>query len=111
VDQEACVAWTDYRNTIYDIYFDHVSVCGDGWLSSDEQCDDGNTLNGDCWQYNMYIGAASSPCRCAVCDGYETCDGLGGCQLSAGIPVSLFPVPSAMRQLTPVILLKCGNGL
>ncbi len=57
VEQEACVAWTDVRNALisYDVYFDHVSVCGDGWISSEEQCDDGNTLSGDCCSATLYI--------------------------------------------------------
>jgi cysteine-rich repeat protein len=112
VDQEACVAWTDYRNTIYDIYFDHVSVCGDGWLSSDEQCDDGNTLNGDCCSTTCTLEPPGSPCPDALfCDGYETCDGLGGCQLSAGNPCLAFP-GTVCNETTDTCdpAQVCGNG-
>ncbi len=113
VEQEACVAWTDLRNNPnYDVYFDHVSVCGDGWLSSEEQCDDGNTLNGDCCSATCTFEPAGSPCPDGLfCDGYETCDGSGGCQLSAGNPCLAFP-GTVCNETTDTCdpSQVCGNG-
>ena len=80
VDQEACVAWTESR-FVYDVIFDQVSTCGNGVIEGGEECDDGNTLNGDCCSATCALEPAGSPCPDALfCDGYETCDGSGGCQ-------------------------------
>jgi cysteine-rich repeat protein len=63
VELEACVAWPDYRNyPIYDVYFDQVSTCGNGVLEGGEDCDDGNTLNGDCCSAVCAFEAYGSPC-------------------------------------------------
>ena len=56
------------------------SACGDGTVDPGEQCDDGNTLNGDCCSSTCQWEAAGSPCgsdgfRCTV----DACDGGGTC--------------------------------
>ena len=57
------------------------TVCGDGHLGPGEQCDDGNTVDGDCCsstcQYEA-IGSACSdgnPCTADACDGAGACVG------------------------------------
>jgi cysteine-rich repeat protein len=116
VNQEACVAWTDVRNIgpgHYDVYFDHVSVCGDGWISSEEQCDDGNTLNGDCCSAICTYEPAGSPCTDELfCNGDDTCNGSGGCQPGAGNPCLAFPgtvCNEISDSCDPAQV--CGNGV
>jgi cysteine-rich repeat protein len=55
-------------------------VCGDGILDDGEECDDGNTVGGDCCTPTCTIEPAGTVCRAAVgeCDFAETCDGTGG---------------------------------
>jgi cysteine-rich repeat protein len=46
-------------------------VCGDGIKSQTEQCDDGNTLDGDCCTSTCQLVSSSTICRAAngACDG------------------------------------------
>jgi cysteine-rich repeat protein len=80
-------------------------LCGNGNVDPGEQCDDGNTANGDCCSSTCHFEAANSPCndfntcttgeRCnafGVCTGFTacntnvTCDFCGSkCKLTAGI--------------------------
>ena len=56
------------------------TVCGDGHLGPAEQCDDGNTLAGDCCSSTCQYEGSGSPCDDAtVCNGNETCNGAGAC--------------------------------
>jgi cysteine-rich repeat protein len=56
------------------------SVCGNSVIESGEQCDDGNTANGDCCSSTCQYEGGGSPCDDAtVCNGNETCDGAGSC--------------------------------
>jgi cysteine-rich repeat protein len=65
---------------------DRVPGCGDGIVDPGEDCDDGNTLDGDCCSATCQFEAADSPCPDGMyCNGDETCDGAGTCQ--AGTPV------------------------
>ena len=52
--------------------------CGNGIVSTLEQCDDGNTADGDCCSATCTIEAAGTACRAAgdLCDAVETCDGV-----------------------------------
>src|SRR5262249_17122586 len=47
-----------------------AAVCGDGILDAGEQCDDGNTVAGDCCSPTCTFEAASTFCRpsVSVCD-------------------------------------------
>lgn len=63
------------------IAFHVPSVCGNGMVEGAEECDDGDTLNGDCCSSTCTYEASGSPCPDAtVCNGDETCDGAGTCQ-------------------------------
>ena len=55
-------------------------ACGDGVLDADEECDDGNALDGDCCSSSCKFEAVASSCpddgdQCTVdmCDGFGTC--------------------------------------
>src|SRR5262245_54392285 len=56
------------------------AVCGDTILDAGEQCDDGNTVGGDCCDPTCQFEAAGTVCRAAVdaCDVAETCTGTDG---------------------------------
>jgi len=65
---------------------DPVAGCGDGVMDDSEECDDGNTMDGDCCSANCQFEPADSPCPDGeFCNGEETCDGAGTCQ--GGTPV------------------------
>jgi len=72
-----------YRDQILDIL---TPLCGNGHLTIDEDCDDGNTDDGDCCSASCEFEPVGSACddgnACAESDG---CDGGGICQ--AGAPV------------------------
>ena len=53
-------------------------TCGDEILDGGEQCDDGNTVNGDCCGSTCQFEAASSDCGDGLCSN-GTCDGAGNC--------------------------------
>ncbi len=114
----------DYTGNIYVMddtgyynYFDAAStpiVCGNSVVEAGEQCDDGNTLDGDCCSQTCQYEAEDAPCTsddvdCTldacdatgvclhieddgdcddanVCNGSETCDAVSGCL--AGTPLS-----------------------
>lgn len=56
------------------------SVCGDGILHPSEQCDDGNTVAGDCCSPTCTFVAAGTVCRTSAgqCDIAEMCTGNSG---------------------------------
>lgn len=55
-------------------------VCGDGFVEGIEECDDGNTADGDCCSSVCTLDAAATPCDDgSVCTNDETCDGAGTC--------------------------------
>ena len=74
-----------YRDQILDIM---TPLCGNGHLTIDEDCDDGNTTDGDCCSASCEFEPVGSACddgdgnACTESDG---CDGGGICQ--AGAPV------------------------
>jgi len=56
-------------------------VCGDGTIDVGEDCDDGNTLNGDCCSSTCTFEPGASPCSGAtLCRQSGMCDGSGTCQ-------------------------------
>ena len=51
---------------------------GDGEVSGSEECDDGNTISGDCCSASCAFEAVASPCEDGdLCTGGEVCDGAG----------------------------------
>src|SRR5213078_3005878 len=57
-----------------------ASVCGNGVVEPGEQCDDGNTLDGDCCSSTCQFDPAGAPCTGTnVCLTATTCDGAGVC--------------------------------
>src|SRR5262245_6277689 len=54
-------------------------LCGNGVLDPGEQCDDGNTLAGDCCSPACQFEAPASPCATNVCLDGMACDGAGVC--------------------------------
>jgi cysteine-rich repeat protein len=69
------------------IAFTLGAVCGNGTVEAGEDCDDGNTDNGDCCSATCVFEPNGSSCADAtVCDGAETCDGAGVCQ--TGTPLA-----------------------
>jgi len=59
------------------------AICGNGVEEQDEDCDDGNTADGDCCSSTCQYEASGSPCGDpgdTVCDDPDTCDGAGSCQ-------------------------------
>jgi cysteine-rich repeat protein len=62
-------------------------VCGDGNLDAGEDCDDGNTNPGDCCAADCTFEAAGSACDDGLfCNGIETCDGAGSCNVPGNDP-------------------------
>lgn len=58
----------------------HADICGDSILDAGEQCDDGNTADGDCCSSGCAFEAAEAPCQddgnaCTT----DACDGAGTC--------------------------------
>ncbi|PYS45228.1 MAG: hypothetical protein DMG13_32550, partial [Acidobacteria bacterium] len=53
------------------------SICGNGALEAGEQCDDGNTHDGDCCSSTCQYESSATVCRPSVgpCDVAETCTG------------------------------------
>src|ERR1051325_5631443 len=54
-----------------------LAACGDGTLDPDEQCDDGNLIDGDCCSWSCQLESAETICRAAAgpCDVEEDCTG------------------------------------
>jgi subtilisin family serine protease len=64
-----------------------VSSCGDGQVDSGEDCDDGNTQEGDCCSRTCSFEVSGSSCENGdACTTGDSCDGSGSC--SAGAPLS-----------------------
>ncbi len=49
------------------------SICGNGLVGPDEQCDDGNILDGDCCSLSCQLESTGSACPGGVCDGAGGC--------------------------------------
>ena len=57
------------------------AVCGDGAIHGAEECDDGNTTDGDCCTFDCQAEAFGISCSDEdACTLNDTCDGLGSCQ-------------------------------
>jgi len=57
-----------------------ASICGNGFLDPGEQCDDGNTLDGDCCSSTCRFEPPGAPCASPTpCLTATACDGAGVC--------------------------------
>ncbi len=80
---------TEYNNqwspsTFYDVGSEenNLAVCGNSIVDFGEDCDDGNTADGDCCSSLCLYELLGSPCgdqTDAPCDHPDTCDGAGAC--------------------------------
>src|SRR5206468_5663715 len=60
-----------------------VEICGNGYLDVNEQCDDGNTANGDCCSSTCQFESADTSCDDGnPCTDNATCDGAGTCPVT-----------------------------
>ena len=55
------------------------SACGNGAVNIGEQCDDGNTLDGDCCSSACQLEPAGNACNVDACTPGGTCDAAGAC--------------------------------
>ncbi len=61
--------------------------CGNGVIAFEEECDDGNTLDGDCCSSSCTLDVEDTPCDDGIfCNGADYCDGAGGCFASNVAP-------------------------
>jgi cysteine-rich repeat protein len=62
-----------------------LAVCGNGVVEPGEDCDDGNTVPGDCCLPTCEFESTDTECRAAagVCDVPDHCDGAGACTADA----------------------------
>ncbi len=61
-------------------------TCGDGEKASTEECDDGNTANGDCCASTCEFETTGSVCNDTdACTAPDTCDGAGVCTGGAAV--------------------------
>ncbi|MGH7895988.1 MAG: DUF4215 domain-containing protein, partial [Candidatus Binatia bacterium] len=82
-------------------------VCGDGLVMGDEECEDGNTANGDCCDASCHFEPAGSPCLedGDLCSN-DTCGTGGVCQHDvAPDPACLLPTAPAKAQVKIVATL------
>jgi cysteine-rich repeat protein len=85
---------------IIDLPFGTAPRCGDGLVFYEEQCDDGNTEDGDCCSSTCQFEPAGTVCQPGddLC-GRATCDGAGTCD-----PLQMtecrFPAAPAAAELT-----------
>jgi len=80
---------------------DLCPICGDGAVTGDEECDDGNTASGDCCDASCHYGPVGSACADDgdLCSN-DTCDAGGVCQHAvAPDPTCLVPIVPAKAQL------------
>ncbi len=60
------------------------ATCGNGVVETGEQCDDGNTLDGDCCSRQCAFDPGGTPCSDGnTCTTADTCDGAGACVAGA----------------------------
>jgi cysteine-rich repeat protein len=69
-----------------------ASVCGNSAVEPGEDCDDGNTDDGDCCSATCTYEASGSPCGNpgdGLCDLQDTCDGAGVCDDNVEPPTAV----------------------
>jgi len=69
-----------------------VAQCGNGVIEAGEECDDGNTLDGDCCSSSCQFEPMDGPCDDGnACTLHSVCDGSGRC-VATGATVSCTPL-------------------
>ena len=64
-------------------------ACGNAVVEASEECDDGNTDDGDCCASTCNFEAVGASCADGdLCNGNETCDGAGSCDAGAPLDCS-----------------------
>lgn len=106
------------------------SLCGDNIIGLSEQCDDGNTNNGDCCSSTCQFESSGSACSTGdLCTTGDTCNGAGTCEpgsavvcddnnpctqdscdTGSGCVFTPAPRPSGCRTAGKAILLIKSNG-
>jgi cysteine-rich repeat protein len=91
VDHLEEVEFAEFTDTTIDL--STLSDCGNGFVEGPEQCDDGNTADGDCCSSSCQFEPNTTVCRASagVCDIAETCTGS-----SATCPSETFQSPSTV---------------
>jgi len=82
-----------------------VPVCGDGTVTAPEECDDGNTRDGDCCDSTCHFEAAGTvcgnpgdPCLESRCDGKGGCDAEGrSCTMPAAPHAGMLALQTGRR--------------
>lgn len=73
-----------YRDQIIDVM---TPDCGNGHLTIDEQCDDGNSADGDCCAADCRFEPSTTVCNDGQsCTTEDACDGAGVCAGGAVVP-------------------------
>ena len=68
------------QTNLWSVLGKKASVCGNGMVEPGEQCDDGNTVAGDCCDPTCQLEPAGAPCTGTnPCFAETTCDGAGVC--------------------------------
>ncbi len=76
----------DYNDLVIEVSGVAPFGCGNGVVDPGEDCDDGNTANGDCCSETCLAAVTGTPCADAdLCNGAETCQAGGVC--GAGTPL------------------------
>ena len=74
-------AGNEHKAYAFDVFtLAQQTVCGDGAVGGSEECDDGNTADGDCCSSTCEFETSGSACDDAdACTTLDTCDGAGAC--------------------------------
>ncbi len=66
VDNGCVCGWTDESCALVEVDVTASAVCGNGVVESGEECDDGNTMDGDGCDATCHVEAAACPCFSAA---------------------------------------------
>ena len=99
------VSWPDWREELHASGYYYYGICGNGMLDIGEECDDGNTVGGDCCGATCQIEPSGCPCsdglRCTLDEVCVAGDCLGTTQPGCEEMTGCAPLPlGACRQST-----------